>query len=97
MHIVINKGHVSPSLTVQVFRDILDYYRDHLDSENPFNATPLVLYLIEDEIYERFGYEIEEVERAFEKYFDHLRDYEILVNSIREGRLIEDLQEFSNS
>lgn len=96
MRKIINKGPIPGDLNADKLHEILTFYRSRLDSEppaqNPY-SLPLTLTMIEDDIYEVFGTEIEEIERAFDMYWEMLREFEPLIQTISQAKLIDEVEE----
>jgi len=90
--IPLNKGQIPQSITPDKVREILEFYRERLQNEQPESDTlPILLTMIEDDIYRMFGVEFEVVERAYDYYWQDLQEFEHFFNSIIEARLIEEI------
>ena len=92
MRLPLSHGPVPHGLTLEVLQEILSYYSQRLQGSSPAgDSAPLLNCLIEDEIQLRFGVEIEEVERGFDKQWERLTEFDFLMQSIRESRMIEEV------
>ncbi|CAG9314996.1 unnamed protein product [Blepharisma stoltei] len=93
---IVNKGPVSLDLTPDKLHEILTFYRNRLDAESPSQSPyslPLTLTLIEDDVYEAFRVEIEEIERAFDMYWDMLKEFDPLIQTICQAKLIDEVED----
>lgn len=72
----INYASVPKALTVEKMREILTYYQDHLEVPDETNISDYLVSvaMVEDDIYRLYGYEVEEVEKAYERDEGQLKD-----------------------
>ncbi|CAG9326764.1 unnamed protein product [Blepharisma stoltei] len=93
---IVNKGPVSLDLTPDKLYEILSFYRSRLDSEpptqNPY-SLPLTLTLIEDDVYDEYKIEIEEIERAFDMHYNYLSDFDSLMQMIAQAKLVDEVED----
>lgn len=91
-----NKGIVSNDLTPEVLNEILEFIKTTLDQEynNKQNLSLFeIIILIEDEINERFKYEIEEIERAYDLYLDAFKGFDVIFQTISQCKLIPSIEQ----
>mmetsp|Transcript_23568 Transcript_23568/g.23315 ORF Transcript_23568/g.23315 Transcript_23568/m.23315 type:complete len:188 (+) Transcript_23568:163-726(+) len=93
---IVNKGPVSTDLTPERLFEILSFYRNRFDSEpptrNPY-SLPLILTLIEDDVYDEFKVEIEEIERAYDMHYAYLSDFDPLMQMIEQAKLVDEVED----
>lgn len=73
---LINDTTLPSSLTLEVTRDILAYFQTHLVArdEDGLDEYLVASAQVEDEVWREFGYESEEVEKAYERYAEELQE-----------------------
>ena len=95
MREIINKGSISDKLTPEVLKEILEFMKQLLETEFANNNLPIfhVVALIEDEVFERFRFEIEELERAYEMFLDSFKEFDVIFQTICQYKLIPSIEE----
>ena len=72
----INFATAPKGLTLEKMREILTYYQDHLIAPDETNLSEYLVSvaMVEDDIFRLYGYEVEEVEKAYERDKTVLKD-----------------------
>lgn len=72
----INDTPLPASLTLEVTRTILTYFKTHLVArdEDGLDEYLVASAQVEDEVWREFGYESEQVEKAYERYAEELQE-----------------------
>ena len=72
----INNTNLPAGLTVEVAKDILTYFQTHLvaQDEDGLDEYLVTSAQVEDEVWRDFGFESEEVEKAYERYASELQE-----------------------
>lgn len=72
----LNYATTPKGLTVEKMREILTYYQDHLAAPDETNLSEYLVSvaMVEDDIFRLYGYEVEEVEKAYERDKTALKD-----------------------
>ena len=90
MRLPLNHGPVPTDLTLDLVQEILAYYAQRLHRSRQGQTEEAgMCCLIEDEIQQKFGFEIEEVERVFDMNWEFLPEYDLLIQSIQKNHLVE--------
>ena len=93
---VINKGQVTSAFTPGVLKEILEFMKNILEKE--YNSQDeLEIYqivtLIEDETFDAYQYEIDEIERAYELYLESFKEYDIIFQTICQCKLLPSVED----
>ena len=96
MREVINKGLVSSELTPEVLKDILEFIRNKIEyecNERDDYTIFRTIILMEDDVFDKYKFEIEEIERAFDLYLDAFKEFDVIFLTIAQCKLIPKIEE----
>ena len=92
MRVVSNLGHFRKDLPIEIIQDSLKLCKERFESEYSNNERlQLVISLLEDELKEAYGIEIEDLEKAYFAFADNFEDYDWLFNAIKDSKTVIDI------
>jgi hypothetical protein len=88
---VLNNTQCPASLTSAKLREVFQYYLQRLSEEDEVEDDYMLkAAVISDEIYEKYGYESEEIDMAYQKYKDDVEDIALKIKEMTREALDND-------
>ncbi|OMJ88011.1 hypothetical protein SteCoe_10168 [Stentor coeruleus] len=85
-------GYPRNELQMETIRDALEFCKEKLGGVLDSTETlQLAVSLLEDDLKDRYGFEIEDIERAYCSFMDNFNDYDSVFQAIREAKSVMDV------
>jgi hypothetical protein len=89
MKVISFTGHARPDLSIETIRDALEFCKEKIDSElGSMESLQLAISLLEDELKDTYGFEIEDFEKGYYAYMDNLNDYDSVFLAIKDSKSV---------
>lgn len=84
---ITSTGYPRTELQMETVRDALEFCKEKLERELGTTETlQLAVSLLEDDLKDRYGFEIEDFERVYFAYLDSFNDYDSVFQAIRDAK-----------
>lgn len=84
-------GYLKKDIALETAQEALEHCKSRFDGDFNHENLHMTVSLLEDEIKDEYGFEIEDLEKAYLSYLELASEYDSIFDAIREAKYVADL------